>query len=480
MMTAGGGKYAPTISPKHLPSIPTLIFINSAALENPTIGVHEDPPVRRYFVSRPIHSRVEGEAMTRSRSKTPTNILILGAAGRDFHNFNCVFREDPDVEVVGFTATQIPNIEGRRYPAGLAGSLYPDGIPIYSEDDMEALIQRHEVDQVVFAYSDLPHAQVMHLASRALIAGADFRLLSPESTMLASTKPVISICAVRTGCGKSPAARRIASILRGHGIRVGIIRHPMPYGDLEKQAVQRFDTMQSLKDADCTIEEMEEYAPHIENGDVIFAGVDFERILRLAEQESDIILWDGGNNDTSFYLPDLKIVLLDPHRIGHERTYFPGEVNFLGADVLLMTKLDSATPEAIDALKVSAATHNPGAQLLSSQMTLKGDDVSLIQGKRALVIEDGPTLTHGEMTFGAGFLAAKQFGASEIVDPRPYAVGSIAEVYDRYPHIAIEKVLPAMGYGEQQQRELAETIAATDCDVVVMATPVDFETFVSH
>ena len=399
-------------------------------------------------------------------------LLIMGAAGRDFHNFNVAFRDNPRYEVVAFTAAQIPHIEGRQYPPDLAGSLYPRGIPICAESELESLIEAHHVDQVVFSYSDVSHEQVMHAASRALAKGADFRLLGPRTTMLRASKPVVSVCAVRTGCGKSPAALKIAAILRTEGLRVGIVRHPMPYGDLSKQAVQRFAAIDDLKKSDCSLEEMEEYEPHIANGDVVYAGVDYERILRLVEAEADVILWEGGNNDLPFFEPDLEIVLLDPHRAGHERAYFPGEVNLLRADVLLINKLDTAAAEKIAEVRRTIHACNPNAVVIDAGMPVSLDDPKMVKGKRVLVVEDGPTLTHGGMSFGAGVLAARKFGARELVDPRPSAVGSIRHVFLEYPHI-MGTVLPAMGYGHEQMRELEETIQKADCDVVVIATPVD-------
>jgi len=400
-----------------------------------------------------------------------TTVLIMGAAGRDFHNFNVVFRDHPEYRVVAFTAAQIPNIAERRYPPELAGSLYPEGIPIYPEDELESLIATYKVDQVIFAYSDISHEDVMHQASRVLAAGADFSFLGGRRTMLSAKKPVVSVCAVRTGAGKSPATRRIASLLRGEGLRVAVIRHPMPYGDLAKQAVQRFACLDDLRMAGCTIEEMEEYEPHIREGHVVFAGVDYERILRDAEREADVLVWDGGNNDVSFFVSDLEIVLVDPHRAGHERTYFPGEVNLLRADVLVLTKMDTASPEQVHVVRANIRQFNPKASVLETAMPITVDHPHLIKGKRVLVIEDGPTLTHGDMSFGAGVLAAKQQGAGELVDPRAYAVGTIQQIFVQYPHIG--SLLPAMGYGATQVRELEETINRVPCDVVLVATPVD-------
>lgn len=406
-----------------------------------------------------------------------TTVLIMGAAGRDFHNFNVVFRDHSEYRVVAFTAAQIPNIAGRVYPAVLAGFLYPDGIAIHPESELESLIRTYGVEQVVFSYSDLSHEEVMHRASRVIAAGADFRLLSARRTMLRAQKPVVSVCAVRTGAGKSPATRRIASLLRGEGLRVGIIRHPMPYGDLAKQAVQRFACLDDLRAADCTIEEMEEYEPHIVQGDVVYAGVDYERVLREAAREADVLLWDGGNNDTPFVVPDLEIVLLDPHRAGHERSYFPGEVNLLRADVLVLTKMDSASEEQIQMVRENIRQLNPKATVLETAMPVTVDHPHLIKGKRVLVIEDGPTLTHGGMSFGAGVLAAKQQGAGEFVDPRAYAVGTIQQTFAQHPHIG--NLLPAMGYGAAQVRELEDTINRVPCDVVLIATPVDLARIIS-
>ncbi len=398
-------------------------------------------------------------------------VLIMGAAGRDFHNFNVVFRDNPRYEVIAFTAAQIPNIEGRRYPPEAAGTLYPEGIPIHSEADLDALIEAHRIDQVVFSYSDVSHEEVMHKGSRVIARGADFRLLGARTTMLRAGKPVVSVCAVRTGCGKSPAARKIAALLKQEGLRVVIVRHPMPYGDLSKQVVQRFAALEDLRRADCTIEEREEYEPHLANGHVVYAGVDYERILRLAEAEADLILWEGGNNDLPFFRPDLEIVLVDPHRAGHERSYFPGEVNFLRAQVLILTKLDTAAAEGINLVRRNIHEYNPRAVVIDSVMPVTVEEPKSVGEKRVLVVEDGPTLTHGGMTFGAGTLAAVKFGARECVDPRPYAVGSLAQTFADYPHLG--RVLPAMGYGPQQIRDLEETIRRVDCDLVLIATPID-------
>ncbi|HEY7467804.1 MAG TPA: cyclic 2,3-diphosphoglycerate synthase [Dehalococcoidia bacterium] len=398
-------------------------------------------------------------------------VLILGAGGRDFHNFNTVFRDNSAYEVVGFTATQIPNIDGRTYPAELAGSLYPSGIPIYSQDELPELITSLMVDEVVFSYSDISHLNLMHLASKAVATGADFRLLSARATMLASTRPVVSICAVRTGCGKSPLARFVARSFRDRGMRVAVIRHPMPYGDLVKQAVQRFGSLDDLARAECTIEEREEYEPHIEAGDLVFAGVDYERILRRAELEADIIIWDGGNNDLPFFKPDLEIVVADPHRPGHETTYYPGEPNLLRAGVVVLSKVDTANIENVWQVRDNVHLNNANATIIEMAMPLTVADPKAVRGKRVLVIEDGPTLSHGGMGYGAGFLAAKRFGAAELVDPRPYAVGSLGPVYKTFPHMG--PILPAMGYGEDQMRDLKQTIDAVPCDVVLVASPVD-------
>ncbi len=397
--------------------------------------------------------------------------LIMGAAGRDFHNFNVFFRDNPDYQVVAFTATQIPNIEGRLYPAQLAGALYPDGIPIYPESELTGLIKEKQVDQVVFAYSDVSHETVMHKASQVLAAGADFRLMGLNTTQLKSTKPVVSVCAVRTGSGKSQTTRRVSLILREMGFRVAAIRHPMPYGDLVKQAVQRFADYSDLDKHNCTIEEREEYEPHLDNGVIVYAGVDYEKILRQAEEEVDIILWDGGNNDFSFYKEDLSIVVVDPHRAGHEVRYHPGETNVRHADVFVINKVDTAEPDHVIAVRESIHALNPDAVVIEGASPLFVGDPGAIRGKRVLVIEDGPTLTHGEMSYGAGWVAARRFGAAEIVDPRPYAVGSIMTTYEKYPNTG--PILPAMGYGEEQMRDLEQTIENAPVDLVVSATPID-------
>jgi predicted GTPase len=401
----------------------------------------------------------------------------MGAAGRDFHNFNTVYRDNPDYEVVAFTATQIPNIEGRTYPAELAGELYPNGIPIHDEADLTKLIMELQVDDVVFSYSDVPHEYVMHKASKVIKYGANFVLLGGEPTMIKSKKPVIAIGAVRTGCGKSQTTRRVAEVVSSAGKKVVAIRHPMPYGDLSKQKVQRFATLEDLKRHDCTIEEMEEYEPHIVRGSVVYAGVDYKAILDQAEKEADIILWDGGNNDLPFYKPDLFIVVADPHRAGHELSYFPGESNLRMADVVVINKMDSARPEDVAKLKENIAAVNPNATVIEANSPVTVENREIITGKRCLIVEDGPTLTHGEMKFGAGTVAAEKFGASEIIDPRPWIEGTIAETFEKYPDIG--HVLPAMGYGGQQMKDLEATINAVDCDVVVIGTPIDLRRIIS-
>ncbi|KUK47029.1 MAG: hypothetical protein XD73_0098 [Anaerolinea thermophila] len=400
-----------------------------------------------------------------------TRTIIMGAAGRDFHNFNVYFRNNEDYEVVAFTATQIPNIEGRKYPPELSGSLYPKGVPIYPESDLPKLIEEYDVDQVVFAYSDVPHEYVMHKASLVNACGADFRLMGAKATQLKSTKPVISVCAVRTGCGKSQTTRRVSKLMIEMGYKVAAIRHPMPYGDLAKQKVQRFATYADLDKHECTIEEREEYEPHIDNGVVVFAGVDYEAILREAEKEVDVILWDGGNNDISFYKPDLAIVVADPHRPGHELKYYPGETNLYLADVFVINKVDTANPENIITVRENLRSINPEAIIIEAASPLFVNDPDGIKGKRVLVIEDGPTLTHGGMAYGAGWVAARRFGAKEIVDPRPFAVGSILATYKKYPDTGT--ILPAMGYGKEMVKDLEKTINASDVDMVISATPID-------
>ncbi|MCD4749305.1 MAG: cyclic 2,3-diphosphoglycerate synthase [Thermoanaerobaculales bacterium] len=397
-------------------------------------------------------------------------VLIMGAAGRDFHNFNCLYRDNEDVNVVAFTATQIPDIEGRSYPPELAGSLYPEGIPIYAESELEKLIKEHDVDEVWFSYSDVPHTYVMNKGSEVIGWGPSFGVCSVARTMIESSKPLIAICAVRTGVGKSQTTRYVSRLLKELGKRVVAIRHPMPYGDLAKQACQRFETYEDLDRHQCTIEEREEYEPHIDNGFVVYAGVDYEKILREAEKEADVILWDGGNNDTPFYKPDLFITLVDPHRPGHELAYFPGETNLRMADLLIVNKVDTADPEKVDEVMANCRTANPGATLIKCRSVITVDQPELVKGKRALVVEDGPTLTHGGMTYGAGWFAAKDAGAAEIVDAKPFAVGSIKATYEKFPNAGA--ILPAMGYGETQVRELEETINATPADVVVEGTPI--------
>ena len=401
----------------------------------------------------------------------PRRVVILGAAGRDFHNFNTVFRDSDDDVVVAFTATQIPNNAGRAYPPGLAGSRYPQGIPIVPESELSDLIAREDVDVAVFAYSDVPHTRVMHVASQCLAAGADFLLQSAKHTMLPSSVPVIAVTAVRTGAGKSQTTRYIARMLRDMGKRVVAVRHPMPYGDLERQACQRFADYSDLDRHECTIEEREEYEPHIDNGAVVYAGVDYAQILAAAEQEADVILWDGGNNDLPFFAPDLHIVVADPLRAGDEETYHPGETNVRMADLVVVNKCDSATAEAVAAVEASVRRLNPGATVLRADSPVTVDDEAAVAGRRVVVVEDGPTLTHGSMTWGAGVVGARAAGAADIVDPSPYAVGSLAATYAQYPNA--RGVLPAMGYGGAQVADLAATIEATPCDVVVSGTPID-------
>jgi predicted GTPase len=399
-------------------------------------------------------------------------VLIAGAAGRDFHNFDVAFRGRDDVRVVAFTATQIPDIEGRVYPAALAGEGYPDGIPIRAEEELTDLIRSEEVDDVVFAYSDVTHEHVMHIGSIAMAAGADFRLMGPRSTELHSAKPVVAICAVRTGSGKSQTTRHVASVLRGAGKTVAVLRHPMPYGDLTKQAVQRFERYEDLDAADATIEEREEYEPHIAEGNLVFAGVDYGAILERAEQEADVVVWDGGNNDIPFIHPDLHLVVVDPHRPGHELRYHPGETNLRMADACVVNKIDTAPEEGVEAVLQSISFANPDAAIVRAASPFEVEqDTHQIAGKRVLAIEDGPTLTHGEMTYGAAVLAAKAGGASELVDPRPFAVGSIKETFAKYPHMT--QLLPAMGYGRKQMEELRETIERSDADLVLIGTPID-------
>jgi predicted GTPase len=398
-------------------------------------------------------------------------IIIMGAAGRDFHNFNCLYRDNNSIEVVAITATQIPDIEGRRYPASLAGKLYPKGIPIYDESELLDLIKKHNVEEVVFAYSDVPYQYVMERAAYVMAAGARFTVEGGRPTMIKSTKPVVSVCAIRTGCGKSQTTRRVAEVLQALGKKVVAIRHPMPYGDLAKQACQRFATLKDLDKHKCTIEEREEYEPHIMSGVIVYAGVDYEMIVREAEKEADIILWDGGNNDMSFYAADLQITVVDPHRPGHELAYYPGQVNLLLADVIVINKIDSADPEGVAEVRRNIAAYNPHAIVVDAASPLTVDKPELIRGKKVLVVEDGPTLTHGEMEYGAGVVAAEKFGAAELVDPRPFTVKSISATFEKYPGIGT--LLPAMGYGKQQVKDLETTINRTKCDTVVIATPID-------
>lgn len=407
----------------------------------------------------------------------PVNIIICGAAGRDFHNFNVLYREDREARVVAFTAAQIPNIDGRRYPPELAGTLYPQGIPIYPEDELSQLIRRNKVKEVLFSYSDVSFSHVMSLASRVLADGASFRLASPEETMLDSKLPVVSVCAVRTGCGKSQTSRAVADALTERGFTVAAIRHPMPYGDLAAQKVQSFSSIQDLEKHHCTIEEMEEYEPHIREGRVVYAGVDYAKVLEMAESEADIILWDGGNNDTPFIRPDLEIVVVDPHRPGHELEYYPGKTNFLRADVIVINKIDSAPSEGLAVVESNIAKHNPGAVVIRAKSEVSCDAPELIDGKEVVVVEDGPTLTHGGMTYGAGIVAAGRYGASKVIDPRPWVTGAMSDVFEAYPGMG--KVLPAMGYGKKQLADLEQTLNRIPCDTVVVATPVDLARVIS-
>lgn len=402
------------------------------------------------------------------------NIVIIGAAGRDFHNFNVYYRDNEQFNVVAFTAAQIPNIDNRKYPSELAGKLYPKGIPIFAEEELTYLIEKLDVDECIFSYSDVPYQKVMALSALVNAAGANFTLLGPKATMLKSTKPVISVCATRTGCGKSQTARKVIEILMAQGLKVVAVRHPMPYGDLVAQKVQRFATLDDLKKYHCTIEEMEEYEPHIVRGNVVYAGVDYEAILRAAENDPngcDLIIWDGGNNDFPFFKPDLAITVVDPHRPGNELSYYPGEVNLRIADVIIINKIDTANPEGIQTVSQNIALVNPQATVIYAASPVRVDHPEIIRDKRVLVIEDGPTLTHGEMQIGAGIIAARQYGARECVDPRPFVVGKLAETFQKYPKIGL--LLPAMGYSEDQIRDLEDTIARTDCDSVVIGTPID-------
>lgn len=400
------------------------------------------------------------------------NVLIMGAAGRDFHNFNVYFRDNEDYQVIAFTATQIPDIARRKYPPVLSGTLYPNGIPIYPEEEAIELIKKHDIDEVIFAYSDLPYPYVMKKSAMVNASGADFILLGPDSTMLKSTKPVIAVCAVRTGCGKSQISRKLFEILSAKGFKVAAIRHPMPYDtDLTTQICQRFASYDDLDTYNCTIEEREEYEPYIDMGGVIFAGVDYEKILREAEKEADVIIWDGGNNDFSFIKPDLLITIADPHRPGHELSYYPGEVNIRAADVIIINKVNTAKKTDIETVRKNVQTVNPNAQIIDGISSVTAENKDMITGKRVLVIEDGPTVTHGSMTYGAGMVAAEENNAKEIIDPRSFAVGSITDTFNKYTHLT--NVLPAMGYGKKQTKELEETINNTDCDVVVSGTPID-------
>ena len=401
----------------------------------------------------------------------PRKVVIMGAAGRDFHNFNVYFRDNRSYEVVAFTAAQIPGINCRVYPRELAGDAYPNGIPVYPEEDLPKLIEELHVDDVVFAYSDVSNEEVMRKASLVLSCGANFCLLGLKATMLKARVPVISVCGVRTGAGKSQTSRQIAKILKDKGLKVVVVRHPMPYGDLRKQVWQRFGSYQDLDKCECTLEEREEYDPHIENGLVVYAGVDYAKILEEAQKEAELIVWDGGNNDTPFFVPDLHVVVADPHRAGHELTYYPSEVNLRLADVVIVNKIDTADPAKVEEVKANVRSVNPNAKILDAASPITVDNPELVTGKRVLVIEDGPTVTHGNMPYGAATIAAKNLGALEIVDPKPYAVGSIRETYARYPHLGL--VLPAVGYSERQIAELGETIDATPCDVVLIGTPID-------
>jgi len=405
---------------------------------------------------------------------TKRNVIIIGAAGRDFHNFNTFFRDNAQYNVVAFTAAQIPDIDGRKYPKELAGKLYPKGIPIFAEEELVSLIKKHNVQDCVFAYSDVPYNRVMNISSIVNAAGANFMLLGPTETMVKSTKPVIAVVATRTGCGKSQTSRKVVEYLMAQGLKVVAVRHPMPYGDLNEQKVQRFATVADLKKHKCTVEEMEEYEPHVVRGNVIYAGVDYEAILRAAEKDPkgcDVILWDGGNNDFAFYKPDLTITVADPHRPGAEVSYYPGEVNIRLADVVVINKMDSASPEGIQIVRDNIRKCNPKAIVVDGASPVKVDDPNLITGKRCLIVEDGPTLTHGEMKIGAGTIAARKFGAAEEIDARPYLVGKLKETYEIYPNIG--NILPAMGYGAQQLKDLEATINKTDCDSVIIATPID-------
>ena len=404
-------------------------------------------------------------------------VIIMGAAGRDFHNFNVYFRDNPRYKVIAFTAAQIPDIEGRLYPPELSGELYPNGIPVYPEEKLSRLIREHKVDMVAFSYSDVPHVEVMHKASAVMAGGADFILIGATYTMLRSEKPVVSVCAVRTGCGKSQTTRHVCRILRDKGKKVVAVRHPMPYGDLTRQIVQRFSSYEDFEKNDCTIEEREEYEPLVDQGIVVYAGVDYAKILKAAEQEADVIVWDGGNNDTPFYYPAVHIVVFDPHRPGHELLYYPGETNMLMADIAIINKIDSAPPAGLEQVRKNIETYAPSAAIILAESAVLVEQPEMIQGKRVLVVEDGPTLTHGGMAYGAGTIAAQRHGAAVIVDPRPYAFGSIRETYRRYSHLA--SVLPAMGYGKKQIHDLEQTINSADCDTVLFATPINLPKLVT-
>ena len=399
------------------------------------------------------------------------NVIIMGAAGRDFHNFNIYFKNNPRYRVVAFTATQIPDIDDRLYPPALAGEIYPGGVPIYHEKELASLIRKHKVDLVAFSYSDVPHVEVMHKASLAMAEGADFILIGATYTMLRSHKPVVAVCAVRTGCGKSQTTRKVCRIAQSRGKRVVAVRHPMPYGDLTQQVVQRFATLDDFDRHQCTIEEREEYEPLVDQGIVVYAGIDYQAILAEAEKEADIIVWDGGNNDTPFYHPNVHIVVFDPHRAGHERLYYPGETNMIMADIAVINKVDSADPQQVDIVRQNIVAYAPKADIVLAESAILVESPDRIKDKRVLVVEDGPTLTHGEMAFGAGTIAAQRYGAAEIVEAARFAVGSIRDTYAKYPQI--RKVLPAMGYGRQQIRDLEETIHRADCDLVLCATPVN-------
>ncbi|MBI9068400.1 MAG: hypothetical protein JEZ09_13985 [Salinivirgaceae bacterium] len=408
------------------------------------------------------------------------NVIIIGAAGRDFHNFNTYYRDNEDYNVVAFTAAQIPDIDGRKYPTELAGKLYPAGIPIFAEEELVAKIKELKVDTCIFSYSDVPYARVMGLSAIVNSAGANFALLGPKQTQVKSTKPVVAVVATRTGCGKSQTSRRVIEYFMEKGLKVVAIRHPMPYGDLNAQKVQRFAEVSDLEKHKCTVEEMEEYEPHVVRGNVIYAGVDYEAIVRAAENDPDgcdVILWDGGNNDFSFYVPDLTITVADPHRPGHELSYYPGEVNMRMADAIVINKMDSASPEGIQIVRESIAKVNPNAMVIDGASPIKVDNPELIKGKRVLVVEDGPTLTHGEMKLGAGTIAAKKFGAAELIDPRPFTVGKLSETFKIYPNIGT--LLPAMGYGAEQLKDLETTINNCDCDSVIIGTPIDLNRIIN-